>query len=129
MNISSDLESLSFRSVEGGNYIKPTSRWRNLHGLANNCHTHLVKVDEVRVEDRHVVLGGVADGPQLLDEGRLVVGGPDVGALEHEPGAHDVHLAVLAVLNQNVFIIVPGNSEQYARARICHGFSNSKHSP
>ena len=69
------------------------------------------------MEDRHVVLGGVADGPQLLDEGRLVVGGPDVGALEHEPGAHDVHLAVLAVLNQNVFIIVPGNSEQYARAR------------
>ena len=51
---------------------------------------YLVKVDEVWVEDGDVVLGGVADVPELLHQLRLVVGVEDPVTLQDEPGAHDV---------------------------------------
>ena len=51
---------------------------------------YLVKVDEVWVEDGDVVLGGVADVPELLHQLRLVVGVEDPVSLQDEPGAHDV---------------------------------------
>ena len=51
---------------------------------------YLVKVDEVGMEDGHVVLGGVADVPELLHQLRLVVGVEDPVPLQDEPRAHDV---------------------------------------
>ncbi len=48
----------------------------------------LVEVDEVWVEDGDVVLGVVADEPELLHYSGLVPAVQDPVALQHEPAPH-----------------------------------------
>ncbi len=48
----------------------------------------LIEVDEVGMEDGDVVLGVVADEPELLNDPRLVPAVQDPVALQHEPAPH-----------------------------------------
>ncbi len=48
----------------------------------------LIEVDEVGVEDGDVVLGVVADEPELLHDPGLVPAVQDPVALQHEPAPH-----------------------------------------
>ena len=63
---------------------------------------YLVEVDEVGVEDRDVVLGLVADLPQLSDDLGLLAGVADVVALQDEPAAHDVLSTLLKHKNISI---------------------------
>ena len=51
---------------------------------------YLIKVDEVGVEDGDVVVGVVADVPQLLHHLGLVPAVEDTVALQHKPATHNL---------------------------------------
>ncbi len=87
----------------------------------------LIEVDEVWMEDGDVVLGVVADEPELLHYPGLVPAVQDPVALQHEPAPHHLQPGhttsslVYRKTNFNSTHCIKGTSKKYLSTIPCEG--------
>ena len=91
----------------------------------------LIKVDEVRMENGDIVLGGGGDGPQLLDEELLFDRIVDPGTLDQESGSHNLRVSAIGHLDVCAVMRVPRtqidleHKQELVRERVSNSYLNS----